>query len=249
MKRAAIVCRRELRATFESPLAYVLIVIFVLTQAALFYFIGYPVGQAPLPGLWDGGWASLLTLYTWLPLSLALLIPALTMGAWAEERRGGTEELLLTYPLRTWELVMGKFMASWSVVLMLILLLVVPTAITVMGLGELDTATVFLGFLGAAGLAAAYTALALCCSALTSEQLVAFLVSCLVLGCLWMLRMLVGYLPASLAPLLEQASPQAHFLDTAARGVLDLRDVVYFVALTATGLVLNTVLLERRRLQ
>ncbi|MCP5024523.1 MAG: ABC transporter permease subunit [bacterium] len=249
MKSAAIVCRRELRATFESPLAYVLIVIFVLTQAALFYFIGYPVGQAPLPGLWDGGWASLLTLYTWLPLSLALLIPALTMGAWAEERRGGTEELLLTYPLRPWELVMGKFMASWSAVLMLILLLVVPTAITVMGLGELDIATVILGFLGAAGLAAAYTALALCCSALTSEQLVAFLVSCLVLGCLWMLRMLVGYLPASLAPLLEQASPQAHFLDTAARGVLDLRDVVYFVALTATGLVLNTVLLERRRLQ
>ncbi|MDF1837939.1 MAG: ABC transporter permease subunit, partial [Planctomycetota bacterium] len=159
------------------------------------------------------------------------------------------EELLLTYPLRTWELVLGKFMASWTVVMLLILLLVIPTAITVMGLGDLDMSTVVLGFLGTGGLAAAYTALALCCSALTSEQLVAFLVSCLLLGCLWMLRMLVGYMPAGLAPFLEQASPQAHFLDTAARGVLDLRDVVYFMLLTLTGLVLNTVLLERRRLQ
>ncbi|MBL4771558.1 MAG: hypothetical protein JKY61_10550 [Planctomycetes bacterium] len=124
-----------------------------------------------------------------------------------------------------------------------------PTALTVAGLGDLDMATVVLGFLGAAGLSSAYTALSLCCSALTSEQLVAFLVSCLMLGCLWMLRMLVGFMPAGLAPLLEQASPQAHFLDTAARGVFDLRDVVYFAALTVTGLVLNTVLLERRRLQ
>ncbi|MCA9002063.1 MAG: ABC-2 transporter permease, partial [Planctomycetes bacterium] len=173
MKRALTVCRRELRAYFESPLAYVLVVIFVLVQAALFYFIGYPVGPVPLPGFWDGGWASLLTLFTWLPLSLALLIPALTMGAWAEERRAGTEELLMTYPLKTWEWVLGKFLAAWSVVALLLLLLVVPIAITVMGLGDLDLASVVLGFLGSLGLAAAYTALALCCSALTAEQLVA----------------------------------------------------------------------------
>ncbi|HRV81329.1 MAG TPA: ABC transporter permease, partial [Planctomycetota bacterium] len=122
MSRAWTVFRREWAAYFASPLAFVLIGVFVLVQAALFFYIGYPIGPVPLPGLWDGGQANLLTLFTWLPLSLALIIPALTMGAWAEERRAGTEELLLTYPLRPWEWVLGKFLASWAVVMLLVVM-------------------------------------------------------------------------------------------------------------------------------
>ena len=249
MSRALLVLRREWSGYFSSPLAYVLIAVFVVVQALLFYYIGYPVGPIPLPGLWDGGQASLLTLFTWLPLSLALVIPALTMGAWAEERRAGTEELLLTFPLKPWEWVLGKFLAAWSVTMLLVLMVTLPVAITVSGLGDLDWSTVGVGLVGAAGLVAAYSALALCCSALTSEQLVAFLISTLVLGSLWLLRMLVSFAPASMAGLLEVAAPQSHFLDTAARGVLVPSDLVYFLLLMLAGLVWNTLLLERRRLQ
>ena len=249
MKRMGTVFQREWAGYFASPLAYVLILVFVVVQAALFFFIGYPIGPVPLPGLWDGGQASMLTLFTWLPLSLALVIPALTMGAWAEERRAGTEELLLTYPLKPWEWVLGKFLAAWSVMMLVLLILIIPTAVTVDGLGDLDWSTVVVGLLGSAGLVAAYVSLALCCSALTSEQLVAFLLSSLVLGSLWLLRMLVAYAPAGMAGILEQASPQAHFLDTAARGVLVGADLVYFLLLMLSGIVWNTVLLERRRLQ
>ena len=249
MIRSWYVLRREWSGYFSSPLAYVLIAVFVVVQSMLFFFIGYPIGPVPLPGLWDGGQASLLTLFTWLPLSLALVIPALTMGAWAEERRAGTEELLLTFPLKPWEWVLGKFLAAWSVVMLLVLMVTLPLAVTVSGLGDLDWSTVSVGLLGAAGLVAAYCALALGCSALTAEQLVAFLISTLVLGSLWLLRMLVSFAPANLASFLEQASPQAHFLDTAARGVLVASDAVYFLLLMGAGLVWNTVLLERRRLQ
>ena len=249
MKRAWFVLAREWRDYFSSPLAYVLIAVFVLVQSGLFYFIGYPIGPVPMPGLWDGGQASLLTLFTWLPLSLALVVPAVTMGVWAEERRGGTEELMLTYPLKPWEWVVGKFLAAWSVVMLAVIMVTLPVAYTVAGLGALDWSTVWIGLLGASGLVAAYTALAMCASALTSEQLVAFLVASLVLGGLWLLRMLVGYLPSNLAGWLESASPQSHFLDTAARGVWVTADAVYFLGLAAVGLFWNTLLLERRRLQ
>ena len=249
MKRAWLVLAREWRDYFASPLAYVLIGVFVFVQAGLFYFIGYPIGPVPMPGLWDGGQASLLTLFTWLPLSLALVVPAVTMGVWAEERRGGTEELMLTYPLKPWEWVLGKFLAAWSVVMLAVVLVTLPVAYTVSGLGALDGSTVWMGLIGSAGLVAAYTALSMCASALTSEQLVAFLVASLVLGGLWLLRMLVGYLPAGIAGWLEVASPQSHFLDTAARGVWVTADAVYFLGLAAVGLFWNTLLLERRRLQ
>lgn len=249
MRRAWFVVAREWRDYFASPLAYVLIAVFVLVQAGLFYFIGYPIGPVPMPGLWDGGQASLLTLFTWLPLSLALVVPAVTMGLWAEERRGGTEELMLTYPLKAWEWVLGKFIAAWSVVTFAVVLVTLPVAWTVAGLGPLDLSTVVLGLMGSAALVAAYTALAMCASALTSEQLVAFLIGSLILGGLWLLRMLVGYAPAGLAGWLEAASPQSHFLDTAARGVWVAADGLYFAGIAVAGLYWNTLILERRRLQ
>ena len=133
MSRVFAVWRRELAAAFDSPIAYVTIALFALTLHGLFFFLGYPVGRVPLPSFWELGQANLLVLFTWLPLLLALLVPALTMGAWAEERRRGTEELLLTYPLRTIEVVLGKFCAAWSLVALLIVLTVLPVAVSVAG--------------------------------------------------------------------------------------------------------------------
>lgn len=238
---------RELRAAFESPIAYVTIGLFVVVQAALFFFLGFPVGRLPLPSLWEGGQASLLVLFTWLPLLLAFLVPALCMGSWAEERRAGTEELLLTYPVTTGQVVLSKFLASWTLVALLLAAAVLPVAWTVSGLGDLDWATVWVGLGGAAMLAAGYVALAQFVSACTGEQLVAFLLGALLLGTLWALRMLVGVLPAGMAEALNYACPSTHFLESGARGVLDARDGVYFLSLSVLGLCLAGILVERRR--
>ena len=247
MGRILYVWRRELGQAFGSPVALVSIAVFVCVQAGLFYWIGYPIGPVPLPSLWDGGQASLTVPFTWQPLLLALLVPALCMGAWAEERRAGTEELLFTYPLRTGEVVLGKWLGAWTLVTLMLLLGTLPLAWAVDGIGDLDWATVWVGLVGASSLAAAYCALALCCSAISSEQLVAFLIGALLLGVLWGLRLLVSILPAQYAGVLDAMCPASHMLDSATRGVLDLRDTVYFASLVLVGLVLNSVLVERRR--
>lgn len=239
--------RRELRSAFESPVAYVAIGLFVLVLPALFFFLGYPVGRTPLPGLWEGGQASLIVLFHWLPLLLALVVPALSMGAWAEERRGGTEELLLTYPVRTGAVVLGKFLATWTLTMLMVTLAVLSAAVTVGTLGDLDWNTVAAGLVGAAWLTAGYASVALFLSAVSAEQLVAFLLGALALGLLWALPLLVRVLPGGAAEALQAASPTTHFLGSAARGVLDLSDLVYFVLLTALGLVANTLAVERRR--
>lgn len=247
MRRVLVVFRRELGAAIESRVALVVIGLFIAVQAALFFFVGYPIGRVPLPGLWRGGQASLEALFAWQPLLFALLIPALAMGAWAEERSAGTEELLLTFPVRASELVLGKFLAAWAQVLLLIVLSVGPLAATVAWLGPLDWGTVAGGLLGSALLAAGYLAVALTCSALASEQLVAFLVAALALSALWVAPLLVGALPAGLAGALSQAAPASHFTDSAARGVLDVRDLVYFASLVLLGLVVNVQVVEGRR--
>lgn len=247
MGRTLAVFRRELRALFESPIAYVTIVLFVVSLASLFFFAGYPVGKIPLPSLWEGGQASLIVLFTWLPLLLAFLMPALCMGTWADERRAGTEELLLTFPLRTRHVVLGKFLAVWIFASLLVVLTVVPVAFSVDALGDLDWSTVWVGTVGAMALAAGYAAIALPFSAATGEQLVAFLLGSIVLSLLWASRMAVGLFPAGFAHILEYIAPSSHFLESAARGVFDLRDLVYFGLLVLFGLNLNVFLVERRR--
>lgn len=247
MKRILAILGRELRALFESPIAYVTIVLFVLSLSGLFFFVGYPIGKVPLPSLWEGGQASVIVLFTWLPLLLAFLVPALTMGTWAEERGTGTEELLLTYPLRTREVVIGKFLAVWSFAALLIALTVLPVAWTVDSLGDLDWGTVWVGTAGAILLAAGYAAVSLPFSAATGEQLVAFLLGAITLALLWAARFTVDLFPAAFAGALEYAAPSSHFVESAARGVFDLRDVVYFGLLVVFGLNLNVLLVEKRR--
>ncbi len=247
MSRTLAIFKREWVAAFDSPVAYVTIGLFVLVQAGLFFFMGYPIGPVPLPSLWAGGQASLIVLFTWLPLLLAFLVPALTMGTWSEERSTGTEELLLTHPVHIREVVLGKFLASWLLVCLLVTLSILPVAWTVSGLGHLDWSTVWCGLAGAFLLGAGYVALAQVVSALSSHQLLAFLMGALVLGMLWVLRLLVDVLPVQLAALVDYACPSTHFLDSAARGVLDLRDAVYFALLVALGLILNALVVEGRR--
>lgn len=239
--------RRELRSAFESPVAYVAIGLFVLLLPALFFFLGYPVGVVPLPGLWEGGQASLIVLFHWLPLLLAFVVPALCMGSWSEERRAGTEEVLLTYPVSVAAVAGGKFLASWLLAFLMTALATLSAALTVAALGDLDWNTVWVGLLGAAFLLAAYVAVAQCLSAASGEQLVAFLLGALALGLAWSLPLFVRILPGGLAGLLEAASPTQHFLGSAARGVVDLADLVYFALVAIAALGVNVLLVEGRR--
>lgn len=247
MRQVLAITGRELRAAFESPVAYATILIFVLVSAGLFYLVGMPIGGMPLPSLWEGGEASLVVLLAWMPLSLGLLVPALCMGSWTEERRAGTEELFLTFPLRASQLVMGKFLAHTVIVSLLLLLTVLPIAWTVETLGDLDRGTALVGLLGAMLLGAAYVSLALLVSACATDPLVAFLLSALLLLGLWLVRMVVELFPADLAESIDGLTPGAHFMGSAVRGVLDGGDLVYGLTLICAALLLNTWVVEGRR--
>jgi ABC-2 type transport system permease protein len=247
MRQVLAITGRELRAAFESPVAYATILIFVLVSAGLFYLVGMPIGGMPLPSLWEGGEASLVVLLAWMPLSLGLLVPALCMGSWTEERRAGTEELFLTFPLRASQLVLGKFLAHTVIVSLLLLLTVLPIAWTVETLGDLDRGTALVGLLGAMLLGAAYVSLALLVSACATDPLVAFLLSALLLLGLWLVRMVVELFPADLAESIDGLTHGAQFMGSAVRGVLDGGDLIYGLTLICAALLLNTWVVEGRR--
>jgi ABC-2 type transport system permease protein len=241
------VLRRELGAYFDSPVAWVTTALFVFVLHALFFFLGYPIGDGALPGLWEGRVASLDAAVAWIPILFALLVPALTMGAWAEERRAGTDELLLTWPLSTRAAVAGKFLASWLFLLVLLVVAIAPLAAVVASLGDLDLRAVAGGVVGAWFFGAGCLALGLAVSAIAREQLVAFLLGAVLLGALASAALFVRVLPPALAELVHYASPAAHYLETSARGVLDARDLVFHGLLVWAGLTFNAILVEARR--
>lgn len=246
MTALVAVWRRELAAFFDTPVAWVTCALFVLTLHGLYFFLGYPVGDLALPGFWEGRVASLQVVFSWLPALFVVLVPALTMGAWAEERRAGTDELLLTLPITPVQAVLGKFLAAWCQLVVLLGVAILPLAAVVAGLGPLDWSTAVGGLVGAALLGASFVALGLWISALSGEQLIAFLLAAVLLGALWTTSLLVRVVPAGAATFLHAASPATHDLETAALGVLDLRDLVYHGSLTALGLALNTLAVRAR---
>lgn len=247
MRGTLAILRREVGALVDSPVAWVSAALFVLGLHSVFYFLGFPVGDLKLPGLWAGRLASLETLFAWLPLAYCVLAPALSMGAWADEESSGTAELLLTLPLRTGELVLGKFLAAWLYLGLLTTVAVLPVAVMVGQLGPLDWGTVWCGLFGAWMLAAVCVSASLVASAASRDSLVAFLAASAALLVLWSAGLYVRILPGSLADAVWYASPTLHFLESGAHGVLDLRDVVYYALFVIAGLVLNVAVVEARR--
>ena len=224
MKRVRAVAMRELRSYFNSPIAYVFLLVFV--GAALFTIFNintfFARGRADLRGLFDA-----------IPLLLVLLVPALTMRLWAEERKQGTLEVLLTMPAGDHELVAGKVLASWSLLAVgLGLTLVLP--LTVASLGDLDWGPVIGGYLGALLLGAAYLAVGQFVSATTENQILAFILALVVCLGLYGLGVdaLAGLFPDRTAALMRSLGTGSRF-QSVARGVIDLRDLVYYLSLTA----------------
>ena len=247
MNRVYAIFRRELGAALDSGTALSACALFVVGLHAAFFFLGFPIGDRQVAGFWEGRTASLQALFSWLPLFFALLAPALTMSGWAAERRAGTEELLLSHPVRPVEAVLAKFLSAWLISAVLLAVCVLPLALVVDRLGPLDWGAVASGLAGAVLLAAGCLAMGLFASALVREELSAFLLSAGVLVLLWSASLFVRALPPTLAEIAWYASPPVHYLDTVSRGVIDARDAVYHVLLVLLGLALNVVVVEGRR--
>jgi ABC-2 type transport system permease protein len=244
MRVIGAIFRRELAGYFVTPVAYVFLVIFLALVGALTFYFGnfYERGQADL-GPFFG-------LHPWL---YAFLVPALAMRLWAEERDSGTIELLLTLPVTTVQAVMGKFLAAWAFTV-LALALTVPMWWTVNYLGNPDNGVIVAGYLGSALMAGGFLAIGSFVSALTRSQVVAFVLGFL----LCFLFLMAGYplvldafrawAPQALVEAIAALSFQSHF-ESIRRGVLELRDGVYFVGLIAFFLFANVAVIEMKKAQ
>lgn len=239
---AQAIMKREWKAYFNSPVAYVFIVIFLVLTA----FFTFNVSR-----LYEAGRADLSPFFFWHPWLYLILVPAVAMRLWAEERRTGTLELLLTLPVTTAQAIAGKFMAAW-LFLLLALALTFPVVITVCYLGAPDPGPIISGYLGSALLAGAYLAVGTFTSALTRNQVVSFILSA-VIG---LFLLLAGYPPvtellSALAPrwLVEVVagfSFSQHY-EQMQRGVVDLRDLIYFASVIVFMLMATHVTLENRK--
>lgn len=238
MNRMRAVAGRELRSYFNSPIAYIFLLAFV--GAALFTFFNvnafFSRGKADLRGLFDS-----------VPFLMLLLVPALTMRLWAEERKQGTMEVLLTLPAKDHELVGGKFLASWAL-LGTGLLLTLPLPLSVAGLGDLDWGPVMGGYVGALLLGAAYLSVGQFISATTENQILAFIMSLVVCLALYGVgtEAFSGLFPDRTAMLFRSLGTSSRFRSIA-RGVIDLRDLTYYLSLTGFFLAASIGALRARR--
>ncbi|MFN3202572.1 MAG: Gldg family protein [Bradymonadia bacterium] len=239
MSSIRTVARKEIRAYFQSPVALIFLGIFLLVTLLSFF-------------VWDTFFARNIAdvrpLFSRLPLLMILLTGAITMRAWSEEQKMGTLEVLFTLPLRTRDLVLGKFVAGMALV-GLALLLTLPLPITVSMLGDLDWGPVFGGYVAALLLASTYMALGLWISALTDNQLVALMTTLVACGVLYLIGApaLVDLVSNQTGDVLRAMGTGSRFASIE-RGVLDLRDLAYYLSLTTFFLLLNGVFLERKRL-
>lgn len=226
--------RRELRSYFNSPVAYVVIVV----------FLGI-IGWFFTNNLFLMNIASLRVMFELVPLVYLFFVPAITMRLLAEEKKSGTLELLTTKPVLDVEIVLGKFLAAWTLLAAALL----PTLLylaTMFSLGSIDLGPVLTGYLGLLLMGAVYVGIGLFASSITENQIIAFIVGFLIILALFLLDKVLIYAPTGLASTLEFLGIDYHF-GNIARGVIDSRNVIYFLSLIGFSLYLATVSLERRK--
>lgn len=236
------VFKRELAGYFATPVAYVFIVIFLVLTGIFTFQLGgfYERAQADLRPFFD--------FHPWLYL---FLIPAISMRLWAEERKSGTIELLMTLPISKSAAVLGKFLAAWAFA-GVSLILTFPLWITVNYLGEPDNGAIFTGYIGSMLMAGGFLAVGACLSASTKSQVIAFILS-VVVCFLFLLagfppvtEFLTGWLPSVVVETIASFSFLARF-DSIAKGVIDLRDLIFFASLIGVCLVLNGIILDAKK--
>lgn len=242
MNGALAVMRRELRGYFSTPLAYVFIVIFLILSGWFTFNFG---------NFYNGGQASLAPFFNYHPWLYLFLVPALSMRLWAEERKTGTIELLLTLPLEVWESVTGKFLAAWAFTAIAVAL-TFPIWITVNYLGNPDNGVIVAAYLGSLMMAGGFLAIGSCVSATTNNQVIAFILTVVVCfafllaGFQPLLSPLVGWVPQPIIDAVASLSFLTHFASIS-KGVIDLRDLIYFALLIGTFLYANVLVLHMKR--
>jgi ABC-2 type transport system permease protein len=242
MKSIITIAKRELTGYFASPVAFVFIVIFLILSGFFSFMVG---------GFFERGQASLESFFAWHPWLYLFLVPAVGMRMWSEERRLGTIELLLTMPVTPWQAIVGKFVASWAVV-GLALVLTFPMWMTVNYLGNPDNGVILAGYVGSLLMGGAYLSITAMTSAMTRNQVVAFIVS-VVLSLFLILagyppvtNMLVSWAKPWIVEAIASFSVMTHF-ESLQKGVLDSRDILYFVSVMGFSLFTTSVIVRTHR--
>lgn len=236
------VFKREFAAYFTTPVAYVFLIVFLALAGALTFYIG---------NFFDRNQADLEAFFTFHPWLYLFLIPAISMRLWAEERKSGTVELLLTMPLTLWDAVLGKFLAAWFFA-GVALVLTFPIWLTVNFLGEPDNGAILAGYIGSFLMAGAYLAIGSCLSASTKNQVIAFVLAAAIcfLFTLGGTNLVLGFaasvLPPSMVELVASFSFLNHF-DQIKKGVIDLRDLIFFLSVMGVFLFATTLVLELKK--
>ncbi len=242
MQNTFVIFRRELMAYFSTPLAYVFIVIFLALSGAFTFYIGDFFGR---------GSADLDAFFSYHPWLYLFLIPAVAMRLWAEERKTGTVELLMTLPVSTTQAVLGKFLAAWCFV-GIALVLTFPIWITVNYLGHPDNGVILASYVASFLMAGAFLAIGSCVSALTKNQVIAFILAAVVCFLFLMSGLdlvqsfFQGWLPRFLVDAIAGMSFLTHF-GAITKGVIDLRDVIFFGSLIGICLLANVVAVDIKK--
>ncbi|HLT05532.1 MAG TPA: ABC transporter permease subunit [Pseudomonas sp.] len=242
MRQLSVVFRRELASYFATPLAYVFLVIFLVLAGVFTFHLG---------GFYERNQADLAVFFGFHPWLYLFLVPAIAMRLWAEERKSGTIELLMTLPISGGEAVGGKFLAAW-VFAGLALLLTFPMVLTVNYLGEPDNGAILTGYLGSWLLAGSYLAVGSCMSALARNQVIAFILTVsvcflfIVSGFPMVLDLFSGWAPQGLVDAVASLSFLVRF-DAISKGVIDLRDLLYFLSFIVAWLAATAVVIDLKK--
>lgn len=238
----ATLYRREFMAYFATPLAYVFIVIFLMLSGVFTFYLG---------GFYARNQADLDPFFQFVPWLYLFLVPAIAMRVWAEERKTGTLELLLTLPVTLWQAALAKFLAAWTAIAVA-LALTFPLWLTVNFLGDPDNGAILAAYLGSLLMAGGYLAIGICISAATRNQVIAFIVAVMVCflftlaGFSLVLDLFRGWLPPPLVEAVASLGFLTHF-QAISKGVIAAPDLVYFIAMIAVWLYASTVVIDLKK--
>ena len=240
--KTVVIFKREFLSYFATPLALVFTVIFLLLSGIFTFQIGDFYGK---------GQADLRVFFSWLPWLYLILVPAISMGLWSEERKSGTIELLMTLPVSNWNIVIGKFLAAW-LFLVISLALTFPLWFTVNYLGDPDNGVIFTSYIASALLAGAFLAIGSCLSAVTKNQVVAF-ISSLVIGFFfilsgynYILELFEGWMPQAFIDAIAALSFITYF-ESFTKGVIEFRNILFFVGSITVWLMATAIIIDLKK--
>jgi len=242
MREMLVVLRREFGAYFATPIALVFLLIFLFTTGAFTFYLG---------AFFESGQATLDVFFNFHPWLYLFLMSALSMRLWAEERRAGSIELLLSLPVPLWAAITGKFLAAWGFAA-LALALTFPMWITVNYLGDPDNGVILAGYMGSLLMAGGYLAIGCCISATTRNQVIAFIVSVVVsflftvAGLPIVIDFVSGWAPVEIVNTIASFSFLTHF-DAIIQGVIDIRDIIFFTSLIIVWLIACGIVVDMKR--